>query len=109
MPCTVGYRDLHVRCTSRRTDLHTGRLQILKRELGQVRLVALDGLVLRDFIDKRVAAGAGGVKNAADLSFLSAVLKWGRHARRLDIRDKLALEASTWTCDAVADADATRR
>jgi integrase len=30
---------------------------------------------------------------AADLSFLSAVLKWGRHARQLDIPERLALEA----------------
>jgi integrase len=30
---------------------------------------------------------------AADLSFLSAVLKWGRRARQLDIPERLALEA----------------
>ena len=35
----------------------------------------------------------GSLTIAADLSFLSAVLKWGRHARHLDIPDRLALEA----------------
>lgn len=68
-------------------------LAMLKREIGKTRLVALNALVLRDFIDRRVDQGAGGVTVAADLSFLSAVLKWGRHARQLDIPDKLALEA----------------
>lgn len=68
-------------------------LAMLKREIGKVRLSALSAVVLRDFIDRRAAAGAGGVTIAADLSFLSAVLKWGRHARHLDIPDRLALEA----------------
>jgi len=66
---------------------------MLKRELGKVRLSSLSAVVLRDFIDRRTAAGAGGVTVAADLSFLSAVLKWGRHARQLDIPAHLALEA----------------
>lgn len=68
-------------------------LAMLKRELGQVRLAGFNAVVLRDFIDRRLKAGAGGVTVAADLSFLSAVLKWGRHARHLDINDRLALEA----------------
>lgn len=68
-------------------------LAMLKRELGKIRLAALNAVALRDFIDKRMKAGAGGVTIAADLSYLSAVLKWGRHARHLDINDKLALEA----------------
>ena len=33
------------------------------------------------------------VRARANLSFLSAVLKWGRHARQLDIPERLALEA----------------
>lgn len=53
---------------------------MLDRELCKVKLTALSALVLRDFIDRRTEAGAGGVTIAADLSFLSAVLKWGRHA-----------------------------
>lgn len=66
---------------------------MLRRELGDVKLASLNSVVLRDFIDQRLKEGAGGVTIAADLSFLSAVLKWGRHARKLDIPDALALEA----------------
>lgn len=68
-------------------------LNLLTRELGKVKLSTLSAVTLRDFIDRRLAAGAGGVTVGADLSFLSAVLKWGRHARQLDIPDRLALEA----------------
>src|SRR4029453_17760935 len=68
-------------------------LAMLKRELGKTKLALLSAVVLRDFIDRRIKAGAGGVTIAADLSFLSAVLKWGRHARHLDIPAQLALEA----------------
>lgn len=71
----------------------TATLAMLRRDLGRVRLASLNALVLRDFIDRRSAAGAGGVTIAADLSFLSAVLKWAKHARRLDINERLALEA----------------
>ena len=68
-------------------------LAMLKRELGKVKLANLNAVVLRDFIDRRQDDGAGGVTIAADLSFLSAVLKWGRHARQLDLPERLALEA----------------
>lgn len=68
-------------------------LAMLKREMGSVKLTNLNSLVLRAFIDRRTKAGAGGVTIAGDLSFLSAVLKWGRHARQLDLPDRLALEA----------------
>jgi integrase len=68
-------------------------LAMLKREMGKVKLSALNALVLRDFIDRRIDQGARGVTIAADLSFLSAVLKWARHARQLDIPERLALEA----------------
>jgi len=68
-------------------------LLMLVRELGKVKLANLNAVVLRDFIDRRQDDGAGGVTIAADLSFLSAVLKWGRHARQLDINDRLALDA----------------
>ncbi|HYD75331.1 site-specific integrase [Ramlibacter sp.] len=68
-------------------------LTMLSRELGRVKLASLNAGVLRDFIDRRLKAGAGGVTIAADLSFLSSVLKWGRHARQLDIPERLALEA----------------
>jgi integrase len=68
-------------------------LAMLRRELGKVKLSALSAIVLRDFIDRRIDAGAGGVTVAGDLSFLSNVLKWGRHVRRIDIPERLALEA----------------
>lgn len=68
-------------------------LAMLRREIGKVKLSALSAVVLRDFIDRRIEAGAGGVTVAADLSFFSAVLKWGRHARHFDINERLALEA----------------
>jgi len=66
---------------------------MLKREIGAVKLSDLNAFVLRDFIDRRTEAGAGGVTIAADLSFLSAVLTWGRESRHLDIPAHLALEA----------------
>ena len=68
-------------------------LKRLRREIGHVKLSVLSSLVLRDFIDRRSGQGAGGVTIAGDLSFLSAVLKWGRHARQLDVPAQLALEA----------------
>lgn len=68
-------------------------LTMLDTRLGKVRLASLNAVTLRDFIDQRMEDGAGGVTIAADLSFLSAVLKWGRYARHLDINDRLALEA----------------
>ena len=49
-------------------------LNMLKRELGKVKLSNLNAVVLRDFIDRRQDDGAGGVTIAADSSYLSAVL-----------------------------------
>jgi integrase len=68
-------------------------LAMLKREIGRTPLASLSAVTLRDLIDRRVQQGAGGVTIAADLSFLSAVLKWGRHARHLDIPKRLTVEA----------------
>lgn len=68
-------------------------LEMLKRELGNVKLIHLGPLHLQDFIERRNKSGAGGVTIAADLSYLSAVLKWARHTRRLNINDRMALEA----------------
>ena len=81
--------------TFTKTPGHTkaATLAMLKREIGRVKLASLNAVVLRDFIDRRQGAGAGGVTIAGDLSFLSAVLKWGRHARKLDLPERLALEA----------------
>jgi integrase len=69
-------------------------LRMVKADpLGRTRLVALSALSFRDFVDRRVKAGAGGVTIAGDLSFIAAVLKWGRHARRLDVPAQLAIDA----------------
>lgn len=68
-------------------------LAMLRREIGKTPLASLSAVTLRDFIDRRMKQGAGGVTIAADLSFLSAVLKWGRHARHLDIPERLAVDA----------------
>ena len=60
---------------------------------GDVRLANLDASVMRNFIDSRVADGAGGVTIAQDLSYLSTVLHWARFSRNLDVDPKLALDA----------------
>lgn len=62
-------------------------------QLGKTKLTALTALSFRDFVDRRVKAGAGGVTIAGDLSTVSAVLKWGRHARRLALPVELPLDA----------------
>ena len=97
IPKTVTVGDLIDKYRESTTDkvgkTKTATLEMLKRELGKGKLANLNAVVLRDFIDRRQKAGAGGVTIAADLSFLSAVLKWGRHARQLDIPERLALEA----------------
>lgn len=84
------YTETHAKNPGRTKE---ATLAMLKRELGKIRLSALNAMVLRDFIDRRVKAGAGGVTIAGDLSFLSAVLKWGKHARHLDVPENLAVEA----------------
>lgn len=64
----------------------------LRRDLGHVKLGALNALHLRDFVDRRVREGVAGSTIAGDLSYLSSVLKWGRHSRHLDIPAGLARE-----------------
>lgn len=76
---------------SGRTKLAT--LRMLHRKLGGFKLNGLSAIMLRDFVDQRLGEGAGGVTVAADLSFLSAVLKWGKYSRRLDLPERLPLEA----------------
>jgi len=66
---------------------------MLRRELGDIPLKRLNSIHLRDFIDRRLAAGAGGVTIAADLSFFGAILKWGKHSRKMDLPTDLARDA----------------
>lgn len=97
VPKTATVSDLIDKYTETfsKTPGHTkaATLAMLKREIGKVKLGSLNAVVLRDFIDRRQEAGAGGVTIAGDLSFFSAVLKWGKHARQLDLPERLALEA----------------
>lgn len=85
--------DKYVEDTKPTGKTKTATLAMWRRDLGTVKLSALSAMVLRDFIDKRTKAGAGGVTIAADLSFLSGMLKWGRHARHLDLPEQLARDA----------------
>lgn len=66
---------------------------MLNRELGSISLKRLNSIHLRDFIDRRQQAGAGGVTIAADLSFFGAILKWGKHSRRMDLPTDLVRDA----------------
>jgi integrase len=66
---------------------------MLKRELGNIRLKTLNSLHLRDFIDTRMEAGAGGVTIAADLSFFGTILKWGKHSRQMNLPTELTRDA----------------
>lgn len=85
------YIELHAKEPGRSK---AATLAMLKADpVGKVRLQSLSALTFRDFVDRRVKAGAGGVTIAGDLSTLSAVLKWGRHARRLDLPVELATDA----------------
>lgn len=68
-------------------------LAMLNRRLGHIPLVTFGAVHLREFIDVREASGAGGVTIAADLSFLSGVLKWAYFSRNLDVPYDLALAA----------------
>lgn len=85
------YQDLHAKEPGK-SKLAT--LMMLRADpLGRVKLRSLSALHFRDFVDRRQAAGAGGVTIAGDLSTVSAVLKWGRHARRFDLPVELPLDA----------------
>lgn len=85
------YRELELREPGK---TKAATLEMLKDDpIGKVRLGSLSALTFRDFVDRRVDNGAGGVTIAGDLSTISAVLKWGRHARRLDLPVDLALDA----------------
>jgi integrase len=85
------YLELHLKEPGKTKAATLAMLQ--EDPIGKVRLGALSALAFRDFVDRRVKAGAGGVTIAGDLSTISAVLKWGRHARRLDLPVDLPIDA----------------
>lgn len=71
----------------------TATLAMLNRQLGDIKLKTINSIHLRDFINLRIKEGAGGVTIAADLSYLGAVLKYGKHARQMDLPTHLATDA----------------
>lgn len=63
-------------------------LKMLEKQLANVRLESIDA-GLDQFITKRRKEGAGGVTIAADLSFLSTVLRWAAVVKNIAV-DELA-------------------
>jgi len=68
-------------------------IELLRKELGDVYLSKLTANTLREWIDKRLKLGTGGVTVAMYLSALSTILQFGKHARPLNIDSNLAKEA----------------
>lgn len=85
--------DKYIEDTKPKGKTKVATYALLRRELGAIKLHQLNPTHLRGLIDRRTAAGAGGVTIAGDLSFLSSVLKWARHARQLDVNDRMAMDA----------------
>lgn len=67
-------------------------LKSLKAKIGHVKLRALSEAVVRDFVDRRVKEGAGGVTIAVDLAYLRAVLSWARYVRNLNLDPDITLD-----------------
>lgn len=68
-------------------------LERLKTRLGNVPVTRFGAADLAGFVSERRKEGAGGVTIASDLSAMSAVLKWARRVKSVDINDRLANEA----------------
>ena len=58
-------------------------IDLLRKELGAVHLSKLTSNTLREWVDKRLKQGTGGVTVAMYLSALSTILQFGKHARTL--------------------------
>jgi integrase len=85
------YQDLYAKKPGK---TKAATLAMIKKDrLGKTRLGALSAQSFQDFVDRRAKQGAGGVTIAGDLSTVSGVLKWGLHARKLDLPVSLPLEA----------------
>ena len=65
----------------------------LEARLGRVPLERLGPMHIRDFVDGRVAEGAGGATIAPDLTYLAGILEWAKHVRRLDLDPGMARDA----------------
>ncbi|MEP1352731.1 MAG: site-specific integrase [Tateyamaria sp.] len=68
-------------------------LDRISNRIGDIPIRTLSAIHLTKFVDGRIAEGAGGVTVASDLSNLSAVLKWARAAKNIDVNTELAKEA----------------
>jgi integrase len=68
-------------------------LDRLKKRLGDVPVTRFGAADLAGFVSERRKEGAGGVTIASDLSAMSAVLKWARRVKSVDVNDRLANEA----------------
>ena len=69
--CLADLIDLYVKTyTKTMGRTKTATLAMLKRDIGTVNLGSLNAVVLRNWIDKRQASGAGGATIAGDLSYL---------------------------------------
>jgi integrase len=65
----------------------------IRERMGTISVARLGAADIASFVAERRKEGAGGVTVAADLSALSAVLKWARRVRSIDVNDRLANEA----------------
>ena len=78
------------------TDPHDKRhhcLLRIKRDVGHYNLGKLNTAILNDYIGKRLKTGIQGVTIAYDISTLSAVLKYGKFVKKLNIDATVAREA----------------
>lgn len=67
-------------------------LKSLKDKLGHVKLRAMSEAVVRDFVDRRVKEGAGGVTIGIDLAYMRTVLSWARYVRNLNLDPDITLD-----------------
>ncbi len=68
-------------------------LERIKRDVGRYALSKLNAAILGDYISARLKTGIQGVTLAYDLSTLSAVLKYGKFVKKLNIDSMVAREA----------------
>ncbi|WP_273498475.1 hypothetical protein, partial [Lentibacter algarum] len=86
--CTA-YVDQVQTGRSRRADL----AKIAKGVLGPIPAGKLNALHLSEFVKQRLDAGITGQTLAGDLSAVSAVLKWARRVKQIQVDDTLAKNA----------------
>lgn len=67
-------------------------LKSFKRKIGHVKLRSLSEAIVRDFVDRRVKDGAGGVTISIDLAYLRTVLSWARYVRKLNVNPDITVD-----------------